>query len=506
MKKDTLILLGFILLKFIFQYTLIHPEYELQRDEYLHLDQANHLAWGYLSVPPLTSWTSFLIKLLGNGEFWVKFFPGLCGALTILFVWKSIEALNGDRFALILGASCILFSAILRLNLLYQPNSMDVLSWTAFYYVVIRYITHHQTKWLFLGAVVFALGFLNKYNFAFLLIGLFPALLLSEHRSLFKEKKFYLAILLGFVLILPNLIWQYNNSFPVMHHMQELTEKHLVHVNRTVFLQEQIFYFAGGLPVLAAACWALAFYQPFRPYRFFLYSLIFTLATFIYFRAKGYYAIGLYPVYFAFGAVFLSRQFSNRWIKYVKPVFILLPILSFIRMHQYFFPNRDPEYIIANREAYQQMGLLRWEDGKDHELPQDFADMLGWKEMAEKVDALYASMPDPQQTIIICDNYGQAGAINYYTKQNLRAVSFNADYINWFDMSRTYRHLIRVKNKGNHLRELADTGPYFEKATMADSITNPYAREYGTAIFSFVGSKININEVIQAEIEEKKKF
>src|SRR5690606_26337042 len=180
------VLLAFILFKLLLQYLLISPEYELQRDEYLHLDQANHLAWGYLSVPPLTSWTSFLIKLLGNGEFWVKFFPGLCGALTILFVWKSIEALNGDRFALILGASCILFSAILRLNLLYQPNSMDVLSWTAFYYVVIRYITHHQTKWLFLGAVVFALGFLNKYNFAFLLIGLFPALLLSEHRSLFK--------------------------------------------------------------------------------------------------------------------------------------------------------------------------------------------------------------------------------------------------------------------------------------------------------------------------------
>ncbi|MGJ1415773.1 hypothetical protein [Sphingobacterium multivorum] len=60
--KHRFILIGLILLKFIIQYQLISPIYELQRDEFLHLDQANHLAWGYLSVPPLTSWTSYLIK------------------------------------------------------------------------------------------------------------------------------------------------------------------------------------------------------------------------------------------------------------------------------------------------------------------------------------------------------------------------------------------------------------------------------------------------------------
>lgn len=55
MSKKTIILLGFIILKFVLQYALISPEYDLQRDEYLHLDQAHHLAWGYLSVPPVTS-------------------------------------------------------------------------------------------------------------------------------------------------------------------------------------------------------------------------------------------------------------------------------------------------------------------------------------------------------------------------------------------------------------------------------------------------------------------
>ena len=135
MTKKTIILLGFLALKFLLQFLLLSPEYDLQRDEYLHLDQANHLAWGYLSVPPFTSWNSYIIQLLGNSIFWIKFFPAAYGALTIYIVWKSIEELNGNLFALILGSTGVLFSALLRLNTLYQPNSFDVLSWTALYFV-----------------------------------------------------------------------------------------------------------------------------------------------------------------------------------------------------------------------------------------------------------------------------------------------------------------------------------------------------------------------------------
>lgn len=51
MTKKTLILIIFIGMKFLLQFLLLGSEYELHRDEFLHLDQANHLAWGYLSVP-----------------------------------------------------------------------------------------------------------------------------------------------------------------------------------------------------------------------------------------------------------------------------------------------------------------------------------------------------------------------------------------------------------------------------------------------------------------------
>lgn len=506
MTKKTIILTGFILLKFLLQYTLLSSAYDLQRDEYLHLDQGQHLAWGFQSVPPFTSWVSCLIYVLGNSVFWVKFFPALFGALTICIVWKAIEELNGNLFALILGATCVLFSALLRLNTLYQPNSFDVLSWTTFYFTLIRYFKTENTKWLFTGAVVLALGFLNKYNIVFLITGIFPAVLLTEQRKVFVKKEFYYALLLGLIIILSNLFWQFNNNFPIIHHLKELSNTQLVNVNRADFLKSQLFFFAGSLIVIFSALYALIFYTGFKNYRAFLWTMIFTLIVFIYFRAKDYYAIGLYPIYIAFGSVFLADRIKQGWKRYLQPAFIAIPVLLFIPMYNLFFPNKSPEYIINHRETYQKLGLLRWEDGKDHELPQDYADMLGWKELALKVDSVYATFPGKEHTLILCDNYGQAGAINYYTKQKLKAVSFNADYIDWFDLEKNYTNLIRVKESGETAAELKETSPFFETSRVSGSVTNKYSREFGTSIFAFTGSKININKKITDEINERKNY
>lgn len=478
----------------------------MQRDEYLHLDQAHHLAWGYLSVPPVTSWISYIIFLLGNSVFWVKFFPALFGALTILVAWKTIEVLKGNLYALILGATCILFSSLLRINMLYQPNSLDVLCWTTFYYIAIQYIATEKPKWLFIGAVLFAFGFLNKYNILFLLIGFIPALLLSNQRKIVTQKKLYLALLLGLILILPNLLWQYNNQFPIVHHMKELAETQLVNVDRLDFLKEQILFFIGALPVIIAALYALLFYKPFAKYKLFFTSIIFTLLVFIYFKAKAYYAIGLYPIYIAFGTVYLSQILETGWRRYLKPVLILIPLLFFIPMYNYVFPNKSPEYITKNPEKYKKLGMLRWEDGKDHDLPQDFADMLGWKELARKTDSVYALLPNPEKTLILCDNYGQAGAINYYSKKGIKAVSFNADYVNWFDLTIRYKNLIRIKNYEENATEVQETGPFFQSSVIAGEITNKYAREYKTTIYAFTDAKIDIKKRIEDEIKETKNY
>ena len=506
MTKKTAILIGFILLKFILQYLLVNPSYDLQRDEYLHLDQANHLAWGFQSIPPVTSWISYIIKLLGNSVFWVKFFPALFGVLTMVVVWKTIEELKGNLYALILGTTCVLFSALLRLNFLFQPNSLDILCWTTIYFILIKYINTQNVKWLFMGSFVFALGFLNKYNIIFLILGIFPAILLTEQRKVFAVKELYYAITFGLLLIFPNLMWQYNNGFPVFHHMKELAESQLVNVNRLDFLKQQLYFFIGSLPVIFASLYAILFYKPFRKFKVFFFTLLFTLIIFTFLKAKSYYAIGLYPIYISFGSAFLGEKLSNDWRKYLKPILVGMPIIFYVFLFDIVFSVKSPNYYVENNKKFKELGLLRWEDGKDHSLPQDFADMLGWKELAQKVDKVYDNLQNKEQTLILCDNYGQAGAINYYTvNKSLKAVSFNADYINWFNLDVKIQNFIRVKEFDGSKDDFDKTSPFFETAFVADSVTNSLAREYRTRIYVFTRPRIDINKTLKIEIEKMKK-
>lgn len=502
MKKSYLILFLLVIVKFILQYTLISPEYELQRDEYLHLDQGNHLAWGYLSVPPVSSWISWLIKILGGSVFWIKFFPALFGAFTMIVIWKAIEELKGGLFAFLLASLGLLFSSLLRLNMLYQPNSLDVLLWTSFFYILIKYINTEKVSWLYWGGAIFGIGILNKYNIAFLVLGFIPALLLTKQRRIFANPHTYGAALLALIIIFPNLVWQYNNGFPVIHHMKELSEYQLVNVNRFDFLKSQLLFFIGVTFVILFGFYALLFYKAFEKIRFFFWGYVFTMSLFMFFKAKDYYAIGLYPIYIGFGAVYLESVLNSGWKRFLKPVCLLHPVVLFLPIYNLAFPNKAPGFIVENPDSYKRFGLLRWEDGKDHPLPQDFADMLGWKELAQKVDKEYSRLSKSGNTLVLCDNYGQAGAINFYSTKGVKAVSFNADYINWMDLSKNYKNLIRVKD--NSENELEETGAFFKHSVIADSVTNPYARGRGTVIFSFEDAKIDIRKRIQNEINEVK--
>jgi 4-amino-4-deoxy-L-arabinose transferase-like glycosyltransferase len=194
-------------------------------------------------------------------------------------------------------------------------------------------------------ALAFAFGFLNKYNIFFLLLSLVPALLLTEHRKVFLKKEFYGSIGLALLLISPNLIWQFQNDFPVFKHLQELAELQLVNVNRMDFVKEQFLLFSGGLLVSIASFIGFIKYTPFKAFRVVFYSFWICMCLFIYFKAKPYYAIGLYPVILAFGAVYISEMAKTGWKRKVAYVLPVLPMALMFLVSKALFPILSPEEI-----------------------------------------------------------------------------------------------------------------------------------------------------------------
>jgi hypothetical protein len=355
--------------KIALQYVLIHPSFDLHRDEYLHLDQADHLAWGFISVPPLTSWVAWLISMLGNDVFWVKFFPALFGALTMFFTWKIVETLKGGLYARVIAVLAVMTSIVLRLNILFQPNSFKVMGITALYWILVRYLQSRRPGDLYAMAVVLALCFLNKYNVIFPLAGVALAWIILPERRLLLSRHLLGAALLFLLIISPNIKWQLDNGIPFFRHMKELANTQLVNVSRGSFLKEQLLFFMNSIFLVGFGIAGLAWKREWGPYRMVLLSFLITMLLYIYFRAKGYYAAGLYPVLVAFGAVYFSEVVERRAYRSLAVLLMLAIFLPFLRLA---FPMMSAEEMERKNYRYAKAGLLTWEDGKEHHLPQDF--------------------------------------------------------------------------------------------------------------------------------------
>ncbi len=156
-------------------------------------------------------------------------------------------------------------------------------------------------------------------------------------------------------------------------------------------------------------------------------------------------------------------------------------------------------------QAYKEFGLLRWEDGKDHPLPQDFADMIGWSGLAKNVDSVYNMIDDKAHTLVLCDNYGQAGAINYYSIfKTINAVSLNADYINWISLEKKIKNVILVQNPDDDDTARVKERPLFDTVYRVGVNDNLYSREQGRKVYLLKGAKVDINNILAKDIKKRK--
>ena len=497
------ILLLFVALKLVLQFVLVNPVYELQRDEFLYLNQADHLAFGYICVPPLTALISKAIYLLGGSLFWIRFFPAIFGAFTIVFTWLIVESIGGSLFSRILATSALVFSILIRINILYQPNSFDILTWTIIFYLLIKFIQTERTQWLIWLSVIIAAGFYNKYNIIFLIAGLLIGFLLTYQRKIFTNQSFWKALIISLILLSPNIIWQVINHFPVFQHMKVLKANQLDNNTSAGFLRGQIMFFFGSIPLTLAALVAFSYFKAFRPYRFIGIAFIAVLTLFALMKAKSYYAVGIYPVMMAFGSVYIDSILSNRWRTVALPFLICFNLSIFLMTLKIVYPIFTPDEIRQHASAFEKFGMLRWEDGKNHNLPQDFADMLGWQEMAEKSLAIYNTIPkdERENTLVICYNYGEAGALNYYDRSKMpEAYAYNTDYIYWMPRLKKIKNILLVgKNPGEKV-----TGQ-FKECKLMGTVENSYAREFNTEIYLLTGANDFFTTIFYNNVEERKK-
>ena len=502
MQKTNRLLYLLAAIKFLLPLLLQDGFYQPHRDEYLYLSEGQHPAWGYLEVPPLLSVFAWLTNHLGGSAFWIKLWPNLTGVCTLLLTGKIIQSLGGRLFAVLLGCLPLMLCGYLRLFYLLHPNFLDVFFWTLQFFSLIRYVQSRENKWLYLFGAAAGLGMMSKYSSAFCILSLLAGLLITRERRIFLNKHFYGAALLALIIFLPNLLWQYNHRFPIVNHMEELHDEQLKYNSPVAFIISQLMLNLQFVFVWMAGLLFALFSQPGKAYRFAGWAYLFIILILIIFQGKDYYASGAYPFLFAFGGFYLE-QLTTRliWVRYV---ITSLGVAACLLAMPLILPVIKPEQLATyyKKIGLGNSGVLRWEDQQVHPLPQDFADMIGWKEMAEKAARVYHSLPPGQQqkTLIFCRAYYTAGALNYYgPAYGLPTVySDNASFLFWMPGHYNINNLLLIgHNLPGHDEPVFQQ---FEKFSVKDSVAMPLFRENGMRFILFEHANASLNPLLEREV------
>ncbi len=344
-------------------HVLTNSRYHYFRDEFYYIACGQHLAFGYVDLPPLSALLVRLSRvLLGDSLFAIRFLPAVAGAVNVALTGMIARELGGRSWAVALSCAASLCALVfLGIGNFFSMNAFEPLFWMGAIYLIVRIIDGASPRlWLWFGVIV-GLGLENKHSMAFFAAGVCAAML-----------------------------W------------------------------------LGGLIWLLVSCEG-------RRYRVIAIAYLITLAEFIVMHGKHYYLAPAYPMLFAAGGVGVERLFSVR-LQWLKPALLAAMIALASLLAPTVVPILSPEKLVAYMRSIH-FELPRTETSHTAALPQHFADQFGWEEMVCSVAHVYThlSPDDRKQAAIFCQNYGEAGAIDFFgPKLGLPpAISGHQNYFLW---------------------------------------------------------------------------
>jgi hypothetical protein len=402
--------------------TLLHLAtaggYGIFRDELYYLANAQHLDWGYVDHPPLVALLAWLVRhTLGTSLLALRAVPAIAAGVVVLLTTLLVRQLGGGRWAPVLaGAAVALAPVYLSLFTILSMNAVDLVVWAGLALVLARILaTGDGRLWLVFGAVA-GVGLQNKVSVLFFGFGAAVGLVAAREWAHLRDRRLWLGGGLAALLFAPHVIWQVAQGWPTIEFMIRAATFKNVALGPLAFVGEQVMMlnpvaaplWVGGLGYLLAG-------RSMRPFRALGFAYLAVLLVMLTQNAKSYYLAPIYPVLFAAGAVLVERASRGSRLAWLTPASVAAILASGLAFAPLAKPLLPVEAYVSYASA---LGVGPSSSERHHlgRLPQFFADMHGWRELAEAVAEVHRALP-PEERAAACvfgQNYGQAGAIDFF--------------------------------------------------------------------------------------------
>lgn len=397
--------------------TIFVTPYEVHRDEFLYLAMGEHLHLWNMDFPPAIAILAKLARLLfGDTLFAIRFLPALAGAAIVALTAMLVREFGGGRGAQALAMLAIVCNPLfMRAAVLFQPVVFDQLWWTVGLYALTRICKKPILQdWILLG-VACGFGLLNKFSILFFSLAAFVGLLLSPRRNTLLSRGAWIALGTALLLGSPSIVGQVRLDFPVMVHMQDLTTQQLDRVTYGDYLIGQVLMLGPSALLAAVGVWSLIASAAMRQFTAVGWTCTTVFILLMLLHGKAYYTGPIYPALLAAGSVAVLdwRPIFVNWVCFaIAFLIVLFGIVSL----PFGLPILPPDLMARYAARAGLTSAVTTNQGKVLPLPQDYADMIGWKEQVDTVAKAFASLPPEKQAVtgLVVRNYGQAGALEFY--------------------------------------------------------------------------------------------
>jgi hypothetical protein len=392
------------------------PGYGVFRDELYYIACGRRPGWGYVDQPPLVGWVAWLAaRVAGESHLALRVVAALAIAATVWLAGRVAGALGGGPFARALaGVATGLAPVALSLGSYYSMNALDLLFWALIAWILVRVLSGgDQRLWLAFGAAA-GLGLLNKISILYLGFGLAAGLVLARRWDVFRSRLFWAGGLLAFAIFLPHLAWQHATGWPTLEFMANARRHKMAPLSPPGFVTEALLQTApvAWLWVLGVGWLLLA--RASARVRALGFAFVVVLGVLAFGGGKPYYLAAAYALPFAAGGVAVE-SWTVRRARWLRPVLATAVVGVGLALSPFGRPILPVETFVRYAAA------LGQEPGTDERqplgrLPQFYADMHGWRDLAETVAGVVRGLTpeDRAKACVFGQNYGEAGALEYF--------------------------------------------------------------------------------------------
>ncbi len=403
----SLVLFLWILVIWVYRFiVLINFDFGLYLDEAYYYNWAQNLDFGYYSKPPMLSYLIYLTTyLFGDSVVAIKIGSLLVYPITTAVIYMITKEFFDKRVAFYSSLIFYTLPSISLSSLIISTDVVLLLFWSLALLFFIKALKYNLTRYWLLAGVFSGFGLLSKYNFIFFLISVILVLItLPQFRKHFKNRDFYLAIVVAFIIFFPNLYWNYQNGFISFVHTGEISQidKGLFHVDKLLeFFGAQFIVFG---PILFFYFWVIAFKKSVlkddRFYILFLFSIV-TLAIILTLSLLSRsFANWAAPAYISATILVVAYLIQQNRVWLVKLSIAIHVALAIIFYHYHFFASSFGVELSRKSDPYKRVN--------------------GWIDISKEVEKVYKRYPN---TTLLTDYRAEIALFDYYLKT--KTYSYN---------------------------------------------------------------------------------